>query len=196
MQSIEKHIQHVDDQVDDVSRLLEILSEGLKDTTAMSSQNKLDIESLQLQVGDANDKIREVNDRLQSDIMDLCKQVADLFDKTGDLDTRVTVLENVPPPQFESYASEIEELFAKIKDHDHQLTNKVDCDTFDNENASLREMIGNMEPDDAKPIIVRTNNLPKPVHNVSQFSTKDVNRIKEMLDKFPSIEELLNKLLK
>ncbi len=46
MQTIEKHIQHVDDQVDDLSRLLEILSEGLKDTTAVSSQNKLDIESL------------------------------------------------------------------------------------------------------------------------------------------------------
>ena len=102
-----------------MSRLLEILSEGLKETTAVSSQNKLDIESLQHEVRDTNDKIREVDDRLQSDIIDLRKQVADLFDKTEDLDNRVTVLENVPPPQFESYASEIDELFAKLKDHDH-----------------------------------------------------------------------------
>lgn len=76
------------------------------------------------------------------------------------------------------------------------MTNKLDCDTFDNEVASLREMIGNIEPDDAKPIIVGAPILPKPVQNVNQFTTKDVNRIKEMLDKFPSIEELLNKLLK
>jgi hypothetical protein len=45
--------------------------------------------------------------------------VGDLFDKTGDLDNRVTILENIPPPQFESYASEIEELFTKLKEHEH-----------------------------------------------------------------------------
>jgi len=47
------------------------------------------------------------------------------------------------------------------------LTNKVDCDSYDNEIASLREMIGNIEPDEAKPIIVGTHSLPKPVHNVN-----------------------------
>jgi hypothetical protein len=109
---------------------------------------------------------------------------------------RVSFLENAPPPEFESHSSEIEDLFNKIKEIEVQITAKVDCDMFDNEVASLREMIGNMEPDESNIIKIDKPNLPKPIQTVAQFSTKDVNRIKDLLERFPSIEELLNKLLK
>jgi hypothetical protein len=80
------------------------------------------------------------------------------------LEDRVTALENIPPPQFESYATEIEDIMNRLHDHDKMLTEKVGCDTYDNEIASLREMIGNIEPDDNHPIVVNSSsNLPKPL---------------------------------
>jgi hypothetical protein len=36
----------------------------------------------------------------------------------------------------------------KLKELESQIKDKVDCDFFDNEIASLREMIGNIEPDE------------------------------------------------
>jgi hypothetical protein len=38
------------------------------------------------------------------------------------------------------------------------MSYKIDCDVFDNEIASLRELIGNLEADDNK-----KQKLPKPV---------------------------------
>lgn len=45
-------------------------------------------------------------------------------------------------------SAEIEALMNKIKDLENKVNEKVDCETFDNEIASLRDMIGNMEPSD------------------------------------------------
>lgn len=70
----------------------------------------------------------------------------------------------------------------------------MDCDTFDNELAALRAMIGNM--DEGKGASLPTSTLPPPRPAGPQLSTKDLNRIKEILEKFPGVEETQQKILK
>ena len=54
-------------------------------------------------------------------------------------------------------------------------------------------MIGNMD-DGIKPTQLSTAAHMKP--SGPQLSTKDLNRIKEILEKFPSVEETQSKILK
>lgn len=42
------------------------------------------------------------------------------------------------------------EIIRKLKTIDDELKDKLDCDLFDNEIASIRELIGNMEQDNDK----------------------------------------------
>ena len=44
---------------------------------------------------------------------------------------------------------DVKDLMKKLKDLEEQLKKKVDNETFNNEVAALREMIGNSEPDDS-----------------------------------------------
>lgn len=63
------------------------------------------------------------------------------------------------------------------------MSNKIDCDVFDNEIAAMRELIGNLESDN------KGSKLPSQsvisASNTSQFNSKEVNKIKEMLERFP-----------
>jgi hypothetical protein len=76
---------------------------------------------------------------------------------------------------------------------------KVDCDTFDNELMSIREMIGNSEPsggdENAKLAITTVVSAPTKERG-SQLSTKDLNKIKEIIEKFPAFEDALTKITK
>jgi hypothetical protein len=75
---------------------------------------------------------------------------------------------------------------------------KVDCDTFDNELMSIREMIGNFEPsggdENAKLAITTVVSAPK--ERGPQLSTKDLNKIREIIEKFPGFEDALSKITK
>ena len=64
---------------------------------------------------------------------------------------------------------------------------------FDNEVASLRELIGNLEDEDkASKVLVQSGiNTTR----VVQLSSVEITKIKELLEKFPSMEELMQKLL-
>ncbi len=65
------------------------------------------------------------------------------------MEARIDTIENAPPPIIpESNQQEIDDLMQKLKELENQIKDKVDCDFFDNEIASLREMIGNIEPDE------------------------------------------------
>jgi len=65
---------------------------------------------------------------------------------------------------------------------------------------AIREMIGNLEPgEDVKtaPLtasVIQAAAAPK--ERGPQISSKDLNRIKELLDKFPSVEDALSKISK
>ena len=87
----------------------------------------------------------------------------------------------------ESAAGDMADLLARMRNIENELKSKVDGDHFDNEIASLRELIGNlanMGPDSMKPIAQAISKPSGP-----SLSTKDMNRIKEILEKFPGVEE-------
>jgi hypothetical protein len=83
----------------------------------------------------------------------------------------------------------------KLKELEDQLKNKVDSDTFKNEVAALRELIGNTVPDEAEN---KTQIDPTTLANntANQLNSQETKKLRELLDKFPSIEELIQKLLK
>ena len=89
---------------------------------------------------------------------------------------------------------ELDEILKKLKDLERELANKVDCDTFDNEIAALRDMIGNMDSD--KPATSIATTAPVARASGPQLSTKDMNMIREILQKFPGVEDTQNKILK
>jgi hypothetical protein len=79
------------------------------------------------------------------------------------------------------------DLLARLKNIESELKAKVDGDLFDNEIASLRELIGNLAnlgPESMKPIAQAISKPSGP-----SISTKDLNRIKEILERFPGLEE-------
>lgn len=80
----------------------------------------------------------------------------------------------------------------KVRDLEKELNNKLDCDVFDNEIAALRALIGEMDGE-PKATSIQTSAAPaKPAG--PQLSTKDLNRIKEILEKFPAVEDTLAKI--
>ena len=94
----------------------------------------------------------------------------------------------------DSNSSELDEIMKKIRDLEKEMNNRVDCDTFDNEIAALRAMIGNMDNDNQKSGTIQTAAPPRPAG--PSISTKDLNLIKEILAKFPTVEETQIKILK
>jgi len=64
---------------------------------------------------------------------------------------------------------------------------------------AIREMIGNMEPtEESKSIPVTTTVVATAPSKERgpQISSKDLNRIKELLEKFPGLEESVSKIQK
>jgi hypothetical protein len=59
-------------------------------------------------------------------------------------------------------------------------------------------MIGNMEPSDEnkQQAVVTTVVTGPPKERGPQISSKDLNRIKEVLDKFPGVEDALSRITK
>lgn len=92
-------------------------------------------------------------------------------------------------------SSELEDLLRRMKLLETEIKNKLDCDVFDNEISSLRELLGNLESEPLKSGTVTTS-APVARQSGPQISTKDMNRIKEILEKFPGVEELQQKILK
>ena len=78
------------------------------------------------------------------------------------------------------------------------MNEKVDCDSFDNELMAIREMIGNLEPgEENKHVEVTTQVLAAaPKERGPNISSKDLNRIREVIEKFPGVEETLGKISK
>ena len=73
------------------------------------------------------------------------------------------------------------------------MDNKVDGDYLDNELAALRELIA-MESESKETIKTTTVLSASSAH--SQFSPKEVSKLKELMEKVPQLEEMLQKLLK
>jgi hypothetical protein len=66
-----------------------------------------------------------------------------------------------------------------------KLNNKVDSDVFDDELNNLKAMIGNAG-----------SGSGAVVSSGPSISTKELNRLRELTNKIPELEEMLNKILK
>lgn len=72
------------------------------------------------------------------------RDISDLFDKLQALSDKIRELETALA-SANSSSGDVDELMKKLKELEKQVAEKVDCDTFDNEIAALRAMIGNMD---------------------------------------------------
>ncbi len=111
----------------------------------------------------------------------------DMNDRIKELEERVARLEANQGQGSEVSQSDLDEILKKLKEVENELKNKVDCDLFDNEIAALRAMIGEMDQDPKSTQIQTTAPPPRP--SGPQLTTKELNRIKEIIEKFPIMED-------
>lgn len=140
-----------------------------------------DISDLKDRIIQIEGKIRELDSRTDKNERD----IQDLFNRLNQLVEKLKELENT---LANSNSGDVDELMKKLKELEKLVHDKVDCDLFDNEMAELRALIGNM--DDGKPATNITTTAPMARPAGPQLSTKDLNRIKEILEKFPGVEEI------
>ena len=81
---------------------------------------------------------------------------------------------------------DIEELRKLLKDLQDKLNNKVDSDVFDEELNNLKNLINSMGG----------SGTGAPVVSGPSISTKELNRLKELTNKIPELEDMLNKIMK
>ena len=67
------------------------------------------------------------------------------------------------------------------------MKNKVDINDFKNEIAGLREMIGNIEQEEKHPVEVQAQVPSGTVQK--DFNAKEVAKLKEIIEKFPGLNE-------
>lgn len=110
------------------------------------------------------------------------EDVESLADRVKKLEEDYTTMDTTLN-QTSDLANNNKEEIEKLK---KMLAGKLDCDLFDSEIAKLTQAIQNAGGDVSK--VESASN--------TAFGTKDINRIKEMLDKFPDLEKALEALKK
>ena len=173
-QDVEKLDIRVDveaSKIRELERLAEVNRDEISACKDREAQNSHNIEDLKALLDALTNRVGDIDERALQDIEDLKR-----------LEERLNSL----PTGGSDNHSELEEILKKIKDLENEVSSKVDCDTFDNELAALRELIGNMDHDGTKPPI-QVSALAKPAG--PSISTKDLNLIKQILEKFPVLEE-------
>jgi len=122
----------------------------------------------------------------------LRKELSDLLNRLRELEGRLFALESAPKGSDSS--SEIEEIIKRLKDLESYVKSKLDCDVFEDEIASLRDLIASLGSNTSGGAPVQA---PPPKREPgNSLSTKDLNRIKELLEKFPLLEESQAKIQK
>lgn len=81
----------------------------------------------------------------------------------------------------------LEDLMKRLAELEQQMKLKVDKNDFDNHIMSIREMIGNLDQEEkATEIKIKGGNGAE---KQEQFNAKEVQQIKNMIEKFPSHDE-------
>lgn len=120
-------------------------------------------------MGDVNDLSERV-EKLEGDYKEIDEKTKDNTDKITDNKT------------------EIEELKKLLKDLEDKITDKVGCEQFDQEINYLKQLINSMGKDGG-------DGPPAPlIPTGPSLSTKDMNQLKDMFDKFPKLEDMINEL--
>jgi chromosome segregation ATPase len=186
--------ENIDGRIDVImSRLREVEKKSSDNEEALEinkdhiRRHSEDINELKDALADLLAKLRSLEGRTDKNDRD----IADIMDRLQQLTEKMRQLED---SVANSSTGDVEDLMKKLKELEKLINDKVDCDTFDNEIAALRAMIGNM--DDGKGSQIQLSQAPPPRPAGPQLSTKDLNKIKEILEKFPGMEETQAKILK
>lgn len=162
------------------------------------SKNEREIADLKKEIAKANRPVFQGGDGVDTDAIEnmldnLKKEMALLFVSKEDhktLEDRVKKLEDDYVTVNETLggttntANNNKEEIEKLK---KLLDNKLDCDTFDKEVAKLTQAISSAGGDVSKVEAAPAG---------SNFSTKEMNKIKDMLEKFPDLEKAIEELRK
>jgi len=74
-----------------------------------------------------------------------------------------------------------DDILKRLSNLEKEMKNKLDNDVFDNEVASLRAMIGNLEGDDHKKVKVIA-----PVASAgSNLTSKEISTLRDMIERMP-----------
>lgn len=103
--------------------------------------------------------------------------IEDILGKLHDINNKLSGLDN------------IQSLLDRLKKLEDEMKDKLDRHEFDNEMAMIREMIGNIEADDRSNIKVK--NIPGGSGHGGQFTAEEVKQLKSIIQKFPSLEEMI-----
>lgn len=179
--------------------------EGLKDKLGdiaswdeRLSKAERDIKDLQKDIEKASRPVFQGKDGVDSDAIDnmldnFKKEMHLMFARREDLeslDKRVKKLED-DYSTVDKLLNETTETANTNKEEIEKLKklidNKLDCDVFDSEVSKLTEAIKNAGGDVSQ---VASSS------NGGSFSSKDVNKIKDILEKFPDLEKAIEELRK
>lgn len=91
-----------------------------------------------------------------------------------------------------NYQQDIDLLKKKLVALNAELKDKIDADLFDQEINSLKSMLKNQNPAN----FGNSEYVAAAPLNSSNISTKDLNKMKDLFEKFPVVEDAQNNLLK
>ena len=178
--------------------------------TDLEKQPDLDteIEGLKAKIKEIEDKLRQlrannsnmrpispvatgdIDINIINDLQDRVEKLENQQEKTNDKlenhDERIEKLEQDNDVNKDKISSNSQDI-SELKD---QLPEKVDCDVFDQEINYIKELLKQlMEGKDAD------IKMPPPPAASSGMSTKDQNKMKEMMAKIPELEKMLQDVL-
>ena len=181
------------------------LSKDGSTQTSVASDVDNEIQALKQKIKEIEDRLRELRSRNATPAHvstkripdDNSSQISSIFErletlessyekvteKLGDHDDRIDKLEKDNEANKSKISSNKQDI-GELKD---QMSDKVGCDTFDEEINFLKEMLNNLSSGDKVDVQIPA---PKP-----SISTKDANKMKEIMQRLPEIEKLLNELL-
>ena len=167
-----------------------------------------EIEGLKAKIKEIEDKLRQlrannsnmrpispvatgdIDINIINDLQDRVEKLENQQEKTNDKlenhDERIEKLEQDNDVNKDKISSNSQDI-SELKD---QLPEKVDCDVFDQEINYIKELLKQlMEGKDAD------IKMPPPPAASSGMSTKDQNKMKEMMAKIPELEKMLQDVL-
>ena len=156
-------------EFDNLKERVSKLEEDAKETAQQLSNHEANINST-----------RDIADQNKIDIEELKNMLKNLM-----------AVESKPSAQGDGVnLDDLKDILNKLKELEEKLDGKVDLNDFKNEIASLRSMIGELDAEDKKNSM-KTQMPSGGGQGADKFSADEMKKLRDMMGKFPSIEEML-----
>lgn len=181
------------------------LSKDGSTQTSVTSDVDNEIQALKQKIKEIEDRLRELRSKAPPPVLVSPQKVSDdnssqlssiidrletlessyekVTDRLSDHDERIDKLEQDNDANKDKISANKQDI-GELKD---MMSDKVSCDTFDDEINYLKDMLSSLSSGDKVDVPVPA---PKP-----SMSTKDANKLKEIMQRLPEIEKLLAELL-